>query len=447
MSLENQVTSNVLQQGSVASSQPDSIDPAQPLCSSTQNTEYFPPSNSKKSFWKMALPVVVFCVMVLSFLAWGLIDFLSNSTNENELSTLPPASFMPLATLSPTSTPVATVIPLASLTPQPSPASQFTPHQMNVFVLSYFPLTSDGQTIDIGVTGDWDAPYSTTLQKTRDQTNNLVAALERGTKYLGYKNTRAQNSLSYKIIDVKEYTKAVPMLSDGSRRPDYKKILSDHDICTLVNKQGIDEVWMWAYQGPNYPGATVPYLNISESKMSGPFGDISNSYQENDMPQCGKTYRLYVFNYQRGTAEALHSWSHQLEREMQAVDAQLFASVWQGGGPAQTQNRMGRCGDVHHPPNSRRDYDYSNTTPQESDCLDWNPAGTGAKTMISCKNWGCTDFSDTNNAHINYLVWNMQNVPGNNNGKSFNGVALRNWWDVHGDFDAVMGSSKRLTVQ
>ena len=131
---------------------------------------------------------------------------------------------------------------------------------------------------------------------------------------------------------------------------------------------------------------------------------------------------------------------------MKAVDEQLFAELWQGRGAAQAQQRMGRCGDVHHPPNSRQDYDYNNPTPQESDCLDWNPAGTGVKSQISCSDWGCANVSDSNNAHLNYLVWNMQNMPGKKNDKQFKGVPLRNWWEVHADFDNVMGSSKRLTA-
>jgi hypothetical protein len=31
---------------------------------------------------------------------------------------------------------------------------------------------------------------------------------------------------------------------------------------------------------------------------------------------------------------------------------------------------------------------------------------------ISCQNWGCSYHSDSNNADLNYMVWNWQNLPG-----------------------------------
>lgn len=323
--------------------------------------------------------------------------------------------------------------------------STSTSYTMNVLVLSYFPVTSNGKNIDTAVTGDWGETYKTTLQKTRVQTKQLEATIEKSTRYLGYKNTKAPVALNYNILSVKEYKKAVPMRTDGSRKPNYSKILLDHDICTLVQTKGLKEVWIWAYQGPTYPGTSVPYLNISESKMSGPYGDISNSDEENDMPQCGKTYRVYVFNYQRGATEALHSWAHQLEAEMEAVDFTLFRTKWQGE-PAENKQRTTRCGDAHFPPNATEEYGYDSKIPYQSDCLDWKPTGQGTVTSISCKNWGCENLSDADNSELKYLIWNMQNMPGINNTKTFNGVPLRNWWDVHGDFDTVMGTSKRLTL-
>lgn len=317
--------------------------------------------------------------------------------------------------------------------------SASTTYNLGVLVLKYFPLTADGQNIDINVTGDVGEPYQEIRQKTISITNNLLSDLPSATKYLGHSNSNATPSITYNVVSAFEYTQAVPMLTDGSKKPDYYKIMADHNICDLVNNQNVREVWLWAYQGPG------PKLNISESKMSGPNGDISNSERENNMPVCNYTYRVYTYNYQRGTAEAIHSWGHQMEAEIAAVDSSLFA-LFQGVPHPQVLNVNGRCGSVHNPPNSRNEYDYQNSIPQNSDCLNWNPDSIGSLTPISCELWGCQNIDDRNNSQRNYIIWNWQNLPGLNNTKTYQGKALRNWWDVHGDFDNVMSKERSLLI-
>ncbi len=337
--------------------------------------------------------------------------------------------------------------------PPPSDAPSPTPNRrrseekiynINVLVIKYFPLTDDGQKIDISVTGDIGGSYQGIRQHAITVTNNLTAVLEKATKYLGYKNPAAPSSLLYNIIDNKEYTQAVPIKprSDSPRYPDYNAIMTSHNICDYVDNKGVREVWLWAYQGPNQSDGQ-PYLGILESKMSGPYGDISNSYRYNDMPVCKFTYRVYTFNYGRGTSEAFESWGHQIESEMKAVDETLFRDKFQGPYHPQKENLNGRCGSVHNPPNARYEYDRANPTPQKSDCLNWNPDGLGTLTDISCSNWGCADIDDTNNSSLNYMIWNWQNLPGANNDIIYQGKRFRNLWDVYGDFDNVMQSDNR----
>jgi len=319
-------------------------------------------------------------------------------------------------------------------------------YNMKVLVIKYFPLIADGQKIDVSVTGDVGDTYRNVKQHTVDVTNNLVNALQKATTYLGYKDSRAVPSLRYNIVDTKEFISAVPMFSDGTRKPDYYKLLSGVNICDYVKNKGVNEVFLWAYQGPTFAGSQYPYLNISESKMAGPNGDISNSYRTNDMPKCDKTYRVYTFNYGRGTAEAMESWGHQLEAELSAVNSDLFRNKFQGPNYPQKLNVNGRCGSVHNPPNAVQEYDRANSAGHPSDCLDWNPDGLGSLSSISCSNWGCPNISDSNNGALNYMIWNWQNLPGMNNTKTYQGKRLRNWWDVHSDFDNVLSNSRRLTA-
>ncbi len=316
-----------------------------------------------------------------------------------------------------------------------------TTYNMGVLVIKYFPLAANGTDIDIAVTGDVGQPYNVIKQKTDTITQNLINLIPKSTKYLGYSNPNAPASIKLKVVDTKEYTQAVPMLIDGSRKPNYYKIMSDHNICNYVDNQNVREVFLWAYQGPVHPETrNLPYLNISESKMSGPFGDISNSYREDNMPKCQNTYRVYTFNYGRGTGEALHSWGHQIEAEIEALNYYWLRTAFQGPNYPQTLNVTGRCGSIHNPPNARFEYDYANLTPQNSDCLNWAPVGIGSLSPISCENWGCKNISDGNDPQTNYLVWNMQNLPGAGNTKKFDRLSFRNFWDIHGDFDNVRRS-------
>lgn len=338
-------------------------------------------------------------------------------------------------------TPTAPSSPKPSTAPAPTPKVSGGIYNLGVLVIKYFPVTQDGN-IDTSITGDIGDPYETIRQNTISVTNNLKNDLSKASKYLGYKNLSVPSSLTYQIVNTYEHEEGVPF-DPTTRKPQYKKILQDHNICDYVNNKNVKEVWLWAYQGPNKSDGQ-PFLAISESKMSGPFGDISNSSREGDMPACKYTYRVYTFNYGRGTSEALESWGHQMESELDAVDEKLFRNKFQGPNYPPILGQPGRCGSVHNPPNARFEYDRENPTPYNSDCLDWNPSSLGSISQISCKNWGCGSNGDDTPSR-RYMVWMWQNLPGLNNTKIYNGKALRNWWDIHGDFDNVMANSRKLT--
>ncbi len=330
-----------------------------------------------------------------------------------------------------------------------------TTYNMGVLVLKYFPLTVNGQNIDASVTGDVGDPYALIRQRTITNTDSLLNFIPKATTYLN----SGTPSLKYQVVDTKEFTQAVPIKPrlDAPRYADYNGIMTANNICDYVDNKGVREVWIWAYQGPVFPGSNppAPYLGILESKMSGPYGDISNSARYNDMPICQHTYRVYTFNYNSGADNALHSWSHQIEAELNAIDPHLFWDLWVGSSYAGASHVNSRCGWTHDPPNARFDYDYNNPTPNKSDCLNWNPDANGSSVPyqlsdISCANWSCTPSANPyyENEQLDYLVWMWQHLPGKNNTLTYQGKKLRNWWDVHGDFDKVMSGSeqKRLTL-
>lgn len=98
------------------------------------------------------------------------------------------------------------------------------------------------------------------------------------------------------------------------------------------------------------------------------------------------------------------------------------------------------CGWIHIPPNAQANYEYQNSNSILSDCENWRPDGSGAKDHVSCSNWGCGS-----DAQAQFILWWMQNLPGQNNGLLLNGQQVRNWWEFAIDFDAAVAKGKKLT--
>lgn len=176
-------------------------------------------------------------------------------------------------------------------------------------------------------------------------------ALSEGSAYHGYADPATPRDLSYVVVERLVHETAVPAIPSTFNpaypmRADYGSIIADLDFCTVVDAREVDEVWIWAYQGPHQ-------LDISESKMFGPYGDISNSYRLDDMPRCSRTYRVYTYNYGRGTAEALEDHGHQIEAELSHVDWHLFRDLFEGANYPPVLGVPGRCGSVHNAPNAR----------------------------------------------------------------------------------------------
>jgi hypothetical protein len=316
-----------------------------------------------------------------------------------------------------------------------------TRYLMKVLVIRYYPLADDGEHIDQDVTGDVGGLLTEVNDHVLGVTNNVVADLVASSAYRPEADPAAIPSLLYQVTKTVTHYRAVPTVPNDDatyeERPNYKLIMSNHQICWHVDR-GVNEVWIWAYQGPSQ-------LGISESKMSGPFGDISNSYRLNDMPKCGRTYTAYTFNYGRGTAEAMESHGHQIEAELAHLGSTLFG-LFMGPAYPSKSGLPGRCGSVHNPPNARFEYDRANPTRHKSDCDDWDPDGYGTFSWIGCQRWVCDYGEDGDDPPTQYMIWWGQHIPGRGNTITYNGHRLRNWWQVHGAWDAVLGAGGRLTL-
>lgn len=292
------------------------------------------------------------------------------------------------------------------------------PYHIPVLVVSYFPL-KDGK-IDVNVTGDVNALYEQIKHHTTQTTWQIVQALENGSAYHLYKNPRAIQSLRYHVVDSIEIQEPLPTWDKpGKSVPmtDYNAIMERIDARRWVEEEGIKEIWIWGYHGG--------VIDIWESNMAGPYGDISNSDRDpNDLPVFNNTYTVYHYNYQRGPSEAVENHMHQIEAVFREIDRPLFWDKFVG------KPGDGRCGWAHFPPNGERDYDWHNRKEVYSDIEDWRPDGSGEKKKMNCEQW----HGDS----LCWFIYWMQNIPGAGHSLTQNGQPLTNWWAYIGDFDRAM---------
>jgi len=334
-----------------------------------------------------------------------------------------------------------------SIPPPPAAAPEATAsakHIIPVLVLNYFPI-KDGR-LDPDVTGMND-DLDSIRSKVDGLTVATVDALERGSVYHGYKNPDAASSLDYDILESKEFLYPIPKSAPSSKFADHITILNDINICDYVDNRGIKEVWVWMY----HTADTVPIESnmamglVSEDFWNrGSYGDVSNSFQGNDLPICERTYTVYDYNYGRGVAMTLENHTHQIEAVLKYADNDhtLFWSKFVQ--PYESQTETNRCGWTHYPPNGRFDYDWYNEEYVWSDCEDWKPDGDGERKQVNCHTWAGTNCYDSGAA---FKIWWMQNIPGEDNNLLFGDhEKLRNWWDFIGKFDQALQTGRRLTV-
>lgn len=331
---------------------------------------------------------------------------------------------------------------------------------VNVYIMDFIPRAGTTSYVDSNISGL--SRVSINSVRNAIKTSNIEAAkiLAEGTAYhkypkAPYGNKSAKSYLKYNLAGRVEFLTAIPLrttptpYSNSEFYPDTQTILTKNiSVCDLVDKYGIDEIWINMY----HTTKTVPIesnlsmgTNIRKLWNQNGYGDTSNSFLENDLPQCQNTYTVYNYNYSRAfiqkdfTETIVHNHIHQIERYLKLAlgtnnTTDLTYDSFTRNGERSLEFV---CGDAHFTPISKAqtdEYKYNVPYSVTSKCpfLTWNQ--TASKTVtVKCSDWGCREKD--------YYVWWMNSLPGENNNLSKNGLIVKNFWRMISNFDGNASDS------
>jgi hypothetical protein len=333
-----------------------------------------------------------------------------------------------------------------------------------VVVVNYYP-TLNGIDIDTKRAPGLGTASPITVEGIKDKTvqflNLTKYGLEQGSKFRGYNNQSQVSSVSFKIvkyINVYEIKKGmVDRIGGVVYQPEYIELFTKLNLKQLVENEGVKEVWFSLRPiSSEYPvvkdslinGITAAnFINLPESNMSSPTGDVSNSVRfQNDLPVYKNTYVVYGYNLETSSANMIHNRGHQIEAQFSYLD-----SRWWGTGLSKTDGYADstRLGWTHCPPNTTKGYDWDNKTLTLSDIEDWKPTG-GTKKLINSDRWMNINYTlpnpvnlipyDPNDPQLKWLIFWMQSMPGYNSGIT----GVNDWWDLFYNWDEAVKNKSKL---
>jgi hypothetical protein len=343
-----------------------------------------------------------------------------------------------------------------------------------VVVINYYP-TLNGIDIDTKRAPGLGTSSPIKIQDLKNRTIDYLVltkyGLEEGSKFRGYNIPTQTSNVSFKIVKYVNVYELKRGLKDKQDvylsaqdkltpvyQPDYFDVFSKINLQSLVENNGVKEVWFSLRPiSSEYPvvkdsltnGITAAnFLNLPESNMSSLSGDVSNSYRmSNDLPIYNKTYVVYGYNIETSPANNIHNRGHQIEAQFSYLD-----SRWWGIGPSKTDGYADstRLGWTHCPPNTTKHYDWNNKTLTFSDIEDWKPTG-GTKKLINSDRWLSTSLQNypslistkddyNKDPQYKWLIFWMQSMPGYNNGIT----GVNDWWDLFYNWDDAVKNKSKL---
>lgn len=357
----------------------------------------------------------------------------------------------PQTTIIVTPTPTPTFTPIGSGPAQtPTPQASAAKLSKKALAVIYDPTLLSGKKLH--EEAGWNDPVS--------QTNQVVQAINKSSggvvNYSVEFTTRNEwPPLIGKPRNTEEtYKKCRGIFSEANTTDcesgvhmDYAQLWSEQNLCSRVSNGEVDTVFLY---GPAYAGWDEFAYKIPGNKF--PYNAPSNYWlyygRNYNIPDCnGKTIFVMGWIYQRGTAEALHSFGHWVETALaMSVGRGSWDATCTSGGDFNKFSCINKdiksgspmsvagCGNVHYPPNGTSDYDYANQAVVKHTCDSFvnYPFSAPSVKQENCTAWGCNQQG--------YLEWWMARLPRNNGAEGGN---LKNWWKYIVDFDNAVTEAKK----
>ena len=214
----------------------------------------------------------------------------------------------------------------------------------------------------------------------------------------------------------------------------FRWLFEKFDLAAKIKARDVREIWLWG----------APYMAWDELHWKIP-GDCIPYPTENpwfyrpyDIPDVGRTIWVMGWNYERGEGEMLESYCHRIESVLSLTVGQ---GVWDPKqSPDNPWNRFTRIdrdfpgaaevGSVHCAPNSKEDYDWSNTNRVWTFADDWlsYPQLPRRKKLLNAVEGGW-------NGIVNHHRWWMRRLP---HQPGVTAGFYNNWWEYIVNYDEAI---------
>jgi len=210
-------------------------------------------------------------------------------------------------------------------------------------------------------------------------------------------------------------------------RSNYREIFDKNGLTERCIDENISEIWLWGAGGFGFDELAM-YIPNRYAR----FAPTDNPwfYRPYEIPEeIGHTMWVMGFNYQVGTGNMVHSYSHRCESMMALV---IGSGKWEtelaGQDPWNTFTIIGsdhpgypsQIGNVHVPPNGQFGYDYLNDTLTYTCANSWinyPDLSEAEQRLINHQEWGETQYD--------YQLWWLNHLP---KLPGYTRWGYNNWW-------------------
>jgi hypothetical protein len=214
----------------------------------------------------------------------------------------------------------------------------------------------------------------------------------------------------------------------------FKWLFDKFDLPKKIREKDLSEIWLWG----------APYMQWDELHWKTPGDKIPYQaenpwfYRPYDIPEVGRTIWIMGWNYERGEGEMLESYCHRIESVLSLT---VGKGVWDPKNVTNNAwNQFSRVdkdwpnnaevGTVHFAPNSKSDYDWSNTNLVWTFADDWltYPELPRKKKFLNAKTGGWGGI-------VGHHLWWMTRIPhtpGTTDG------FYHNWWEYIVNYDEAL---------